>query len=46
MGLLDSVIGALGSQQGGGGGGNQAALLQMVLNMVCLLYTSPSPRDH
>jgi uncharacterized protein YidB (DUF937 family) len=35
MGLLDSVIGALGaSQGGGGGGGNQAALLQMVLGML------------
>jgi len=35
MGLLDSVIGALGSAQGGGGGGGtQAALLQMVLGML------------
>jgi uncharacterized protein YidB (DUF937 family) len=35
MGLLDSVIGALGSQGGAGGGGNtQAALLQAVLGML------------
>lgn len=35
MGLLDSVIGALGSQGGAGGGGNtQAALLQAVIGML------------
>lgn len=38
MGLLDSVIGALGQSQGGagaaGGGGGQGALLQMVLGML------------
>jgi len=35
MGLLDSVVGALGSQRGAGGGGNsQAALLQAVLGML------------
>ncbi len=36
MGLLDSVIGALGSQGGGasGGGGTQAALLQAIVGML------------
>lgn len=33
MGLLDSVIGALGSSGGGGGGGN-AALIQAILGML------------
>ncbi len=34
MGLLDSVIGALGSQGGAGGGNSQAALLQAVIGML------------
>ena len=34
MGLLDSVIGALGQSQGQGGGGGQGALLNMVLGML------------
>jgi uncharacterized protein YidB (DUF937 family) len=33
MGLLDSIVGALGQGQGGGGGGN-AALLNMVVGML------------
>ncbi len=34
MGLLDSVIGALGQSQGGGGGGGQAAILNAVIGML------------
>lgn len=35
MGLLDSVIGAIGQAQGGGaGGGSQAQLIQLVLGML------------
>ncbi len=34
MGLLDSVIGALGQQQQGGGGGGQGALIGAVISML------------
>ena len=34
MGLLDSVIGALGQGSGGGNGGNQAALLQALVALL------------
>ncbi len=34
MGLLDSVVGALGQAAGGGGGNGQAALLQAVIGLL------------
>ncbi len=34
MGLLDSVVGALGNSQGGGSGGGQAELLKAVVGML------------